>query len=506
MTTPDHGLQVTTGDLAPDAFRVAGHRTVEWIAGYLAGGVERYPVLARVRPGDVRSALPADAPEEPEPLDRILDDFERHIVPGTTHWNHPGFLAYFGISGSAPGVLGEFLGSALNVNAMLWRTGPAATELEEVALGWVRRMLGLPAEFHGVIQDTASASSLVALAAARHQVPGLDVRERGLAGAPRLVMYASAEAHSSIDKAAIALGIGRSGLRKIPTDAELRMDPGALAAAIREDRAAGMVPFAVVATVGTTSTTSVDPVPEIAAICAEHRLWLHVDAAYGGAAAVLPEMRWVLAGCERADSLVVNPHKWLFTPIDCSALYCRRPDVLRDAFDVLPEYLRTTGAAAAGEPRNLMDYGLSLGRRFRALKLWMVLRAFGARGIRDRIRAHIELARRLAERVDAAPEFERMAPAPLSVVCLRARPRDLAARGGEPAAGAYLDRLNEALLQAVNATGEAFLSHTRVRARFTLRVAIGNLRTTAAHIDRAWEILQAEAARLDRELRPPALA
>ena len=282
------------------------------------------------------------------------------------------------------------------------------------------------------------------------------------------------------------------------------MDPAELARAVREDIAAGFRPFAVVATVGTTATTSVDPVPEIAEICEEHRLWLHVDAAYAGTAAILPEMRWALAGCERADSLVVNPHKWLFTPLDCSALYCRRPGIVRDAFDVLPEYLRTAESGRA-EVHNLADYGLSLGRRFRALKLWMVLRAFGARGIRERIRGHIALARDLVAQIDAESGFQRMAPAPFSTVCLRARPADLAARAEEEPVAAYLDRLNAGLLDAVNASGSAFLSHMKLRERFVLRVTIGNIRTTAAHVESAWDLLRTEAARLDAKMRPAEL-
>ena len=325
------------GDLDPEEFRRHGHEVVDWIAGFLAAP-ERYPVLARVKPGDVRGALPAAAPEGPEPLDRIFADFERVILPGITHWNHPGFFAYFAISGSAPGILGELLCAALNVNAMLWRTSPAATELEDVVLDWLRKLLGLPAAFRGVIYDTASISTLCALAAAR-EAAGLEVREQGMAGrpdVPRLRVYTSDQAHSSVEKGAIVLGLGREGVRKIPTDAEFRMDPAALARAVAEDRAAGWRPIAVCATVGTTGTTSVDPVPAIADIAARERLWLHVDAAYGGVAAILPERREVLAGCDRADSIVVNPHKWLFTPVDCSALFCRRPDVLKRAFTLVP--------------------------------------------------------------------------------------------------------------------------------------------------------------------------
>jgi aromatic-L-amino-acid decarboxylase len=476
------------GDLDPEEFRRRGHELVDWVARFLAAP-ERYPVLARVKPGDVRGALPRSAPDDPETLDRVLADFERVILPGITHWNHPGFFGYFAISGSAPGILGELLCAGLNVNAMLWRTSPAATELEEVVLDWLRALLGLPAGFRGVIYDTASISTLCALAAAR-EAGGLDIRERGMAGRgdlPRLRVYTSEQAHSSVEKGAIVLGFGRDGVRKIPTDGKFRMDPAALARAVAEDRTAGWLPVAVCATVGTTGTTSVDPVPAIADIAARERLWLHVDAAYGGVAAILPERREVLAGCDRADSIVVNPHKWLFTPIDCSAFYCRRPDVLKRAFTLVPSYLKTPEANAV---ENYMDWGPQLGRRFRALKLWMVLRAFGRSGIEARLREHMRLGRRFAEWVDADPDWERIAPVPFSTVVFRLRPRAWAA--GDP----RLEGLNERLLEAVNASGEAFLSHVVLGGRYALRLAIGNIRTEERHVQRAWEILRAEALRL----------
>jgi aromatic-L-amino-acid decarboxylase len=471
-----------SGEEHLEAFREEGRRLVDWIARYLEEP-ERFPVLSRLKPGDLRAALPGAPPERGEPLAEILADVERLVVPGLTHWNHPGFFAYFSISGSTPGILGELLSAAFNVNGMLWRTSPAATELEIVALDWLRQILGLPAGLFGVVQDTASSSSLVALAAAREAVPGLDARRRGLCGQPRLRMYASEQAHSSIEKAGIVLGIGQEGLRKIPVDEAYRMDAGALARAVAEDRAAGFLPFAVTATVGTTSTTSVDPVPAIADLCARERLWLHVDAAYGGAAGALPERRWVLDGCDRADSLVVNPHKWLFVPIDCSALYTRHPDVMRAAFSLTPEYLRTPEDAVAP---NLMDYGVSLGRRFRALKLWMVLRAFGREGIRERLREHLRLAALFRSWVEADPRFEVVAPSPLSVVCFRAR------FPGRSEAEA--DELNNEVGEAVNASGDAFLSATRLRGRTALRLAVGNLRTQERHVRRAWDLLREAAA------------
>ncbi len=483
------------GDMTPEAFRRYGHQVVDWIANYLSD-VGQYPVLAPVAPGEVRRQLPATPPARPESLEQALADFERVILPGVTHWNHPGFFAYFAITGSAPGILGEMLSAALNVNGMLWRTSPALTELEEVVLDWLRQMLGLPEGLMGIIMDTASVSSLCAIAAAREAVPGLRVREEGLAGradVPRLRLYCSEQAHSSIEKDAITLGLGRAGVRKIPTDAEFRLDTEALAAAIAEDRRAGWQPFCVVATVGTTSTTSIDPVPAIASICRREGLWLHVDGAYGGMAAIIPERRDVLAGCDRADSIVVNPHKWLFTPIDCSAFYCRRPEVLKRAFSLVPEYLRTAEGEAESV-RDLMDYGVQLGRRFRALKLWFVIRAFGQEGLAARLREHIRLGQQFAAWIDASPDFERLAPVPFSTVCFRAHPRDLGGTSEE--VEAHLNRLNEALLEAVNATGEVFLSHTKLNGRYTLRLAVGNLRTTEAHVARAWEILQEKIAQL----------
>jgi aromatic-L-amino-acid decarboxylase len=326
-----------SGEMDSESFRRDGHRLIDWIAEYLAHP-ERYPVLAQVEPGQVKRSLSKEPPEKPEPLEAILQDVEEIIVPGLTHWNHPGFFAYFAITGSGPGILGELLSAAFNVNAMLWRTAPAATELEELVLSWLRQLLGLPPEFMGLINDTASVSSLCAIAAAREAL-GLRIREEGLAGRadlPHLRLYTSEQAHSSIEKAAIVLGLGQAGVKKIPGDEEFRLRSEALDAAIKEDLKAGWKPFCVVATVGTTSTTSVDPVPEIADICERYKLWLHVDAAYAGAAAILPEKRWALADCERADSIVVNPHKWLFVPIDCSVFYCRHPSILRQAFSLVP--------------------------------------------------------------------------------------------------------------------------------------------------------------------------
>ena len=472
-------------DMPDVEFRKHAARVTDWVARYLEHP-ERWRVLPDVQPGELRAALPPHAPEDAEPFDRILDDFERLIPGATTHWNHPGFFAYFSISGSAAGILGELLASALNVNAMLWRSGPAATELEEHSLNWLREMMGLPEQFDGTINDTASASTLYALAAAR-EACGLDVRERGLSGradVPALRVYCSEETHSSVDKAAITLGIGMQGVRHIGTDKDLAMNAVALRAAIEEDRARGIRPIAVVATIGTTSTTAIDPVAAIADICEEFGLWLHVDAAYGGSAAVLPEQRDRFRGWERADSIVVNPHKWLFVPLDCSVLYTSRPDMLKRAFSLTPEYLITSEGNVA---RNLMDYGVSLGRRFRALKLWFVLRSFGVNGIRSVLREHLRLAQAFAEWIDADAAFERLAPTPLSVVVFRWHPAGVTDEE-------QLERTNAALLDYINATGDAFLSHTRVGGKYALRLAIGNLRTQERHVRRVFEIAREFAA------------
>jgi aromatic-L-amino-acid decarboxylase len=471
------------GDMPEVEFRPAAHAVANWIADYLERTGD-YPVLARVEPGEIRDRLPNRIPRRGEPFEDIFRDFEEVVLPGVTHWNHPAFFAYFAITGSAPGVLGEMLAAALNVNAMVWRSSPVGTELEEVALDWLRDLLGLPKAFDGTINDTASSSSLYALAAAR-EVKLPETWEGGLSGSPRGRFYASEQAHSSIEKAVITLGFGRDGIRKIATDESFRMIPGELRRAIREDRDRGFRPLGVVATLGTTSTTSVDPVADIAEIAGEFDLWLHVDAAYGGSAASVPELRPLFRGWEDADSIVVNPHKWLFTPIDCSVLYMRDPEELRRAFSLTPEYLRTTEEGIA---RNLMDYGVALGRRFRALKLWFVLRYFGSDGIRDRIRAHIEMARELAAWIDADTDWERVAPVPFSTVVFRFAPE-----GSDPD---DQDGWNRRIMDRVNETGEVFLSHTVLDERFCLRVALGNLRTRWTHLERAWELLREAADEL----------
>jgi aromatic-L-amino-acid/L-tryptophan decarboxylase len=496
-STDDHRLDAAQrglGDMEPEAFRAHGHAVIDWIADYLEHVGDR-PVLAQVRPGEVRSSLPAAPPEDPEPFDATLTDLDDVIVPGITHWNHPAFHAYFAITGSGPGILGEAIAAALNVNGMLWRTSPSATELEEVATDWVRQLIGLPDVFRGIICDTASVATMLALAAAREQAD-LDVRQRGLAGrgdVPLLRIYTSEHAHSSVEKAAIALGLGRDGVRTIPVDRDFRMRPDALAEAIREDVRFGYRPIAIVPTVGTTSSTSVDPVAAVDGIRREveeelgHPVWLHVDAAYGGLVAVCEEHRDAFAGVDRADSVVTNPHKWLFTPIDCSVLLVRDPGTLTRAFSLVPEYLVTDDEGVT----DYMDWGVQLGRRFRALKLWMVIRYFGRRGIVDRVRHELAQAQRVRRWVEDHPHLQLMAPVPMSTVCFRAVPPT---PGGAQAADDEdrLRELNRRWLDAVNRSGRAYLSHTELDDRYVVRLAVGNLRTTDDRLEATLALLEAE--------------
>ena len=466
-----------SGDMPAEDFRRYGHQLIDWLADF-QGRLEEMPVLPDMRPGDLIAQLPASAPVAGEPMGEILADVERLIVPALTHWHHPSFFAYFATSTSLPGVLGELLSAAFDQKAMLWRTSPASTELEQVTLDWLRQMMGLDAGYTGIIYDTASVATMHALAAAREGAEQR-IREEGMSGRtdlPLLRVYCSEQAHSSVDKAVITLGLGQRSLVKIPTDAQFQMRSDALAEAIAEDKRAGHIPIVIVATIGTTSTTSVDPIAEIVPIGEEHAMWLHVDAAYAGSAAIVPELRHHFKACERADSVVTNPHKWLFTPFDLSVLYCRHIDLLKKAFVLTPEYLKTPEEEIV---RHGSDYGIQLGRRFRSLKLWMILRYFGHEGLAARIREHCRLARLFASWVEAAPDWEILAPVPFSVVCFRHR---------------STDEHNERLMHALNATGQAFLSHTKLNGVFTLRLAVGNLRTTETHVKQAWDLLRECAA------------
>ncbi|HET6668654.1 MAG TPA: pyridoxal-dependent decarboxylase [Pyrinomonadaceae bacterium] len=491
MTQKRDGYAPATGDMEATEFRRFGHELIDWISDYFES-IEELPVLSQIEPGDLKAQLPSAPPAQGESMSEIIADVDRLIVPALTHWSHPSFFAYFATSTSAPGIFGELLSAAFDNKAMLWRTSPASTELEEVTLDWLRQMMGLDAGYAGIIYDTASVSSMHAIAAAREGVEQR-IREEGMSGRtdlPLLRVYVSEQAHSSIEKCVITLGLGQRGLRKISTDSKFRMDVGELKRAIDEDKANGMIPFCVVATVGTTSTSSIDPVPEIVPLCEEHVMWLHVDAAYAGSAAVVPELRYILAGCERADSVAVNPHKWLFTPFDLAVLYCRHMDLLRRAFALVPEYLKTPEQEKV---RSGSDYGIQLGRRFRALKLWMIIRYFGHEGLAARIREHCRLAQLFASWVENSNQWELLAPVPLGLVCFRACPQIDA---DETLRNKRLDVLNEAIMHGVNATGKALLSHTRLHDKLTLRLSIGNIRTTERHVHQVWELLNEQLVKL----------
>jgi len=468
----------------PDDFRRHGHQLVDWMADYMRD-VGALPVTPAVRPGDVLRQLPTSPPENGEPFDTLLQDFTRIIVPGMTHWNHPGWFAYFPANNSPPSILAEMLTATLGAQCMSWATSPAATELEQATMEWLRQMLGLPTDFTGVIQDTASTATLVALLSARERATDQAAGVTGLAGTgARLTVYASSEAHSSIDKGVKLAGYGLEQLRRVPVDQAYALMPDALDRMIVADRKAGFVPACVVATVGTTSSTAIDPLPRIAEVCRRHAVWLHVDAAYAGTAAIVPELRHLFDGVEQADSFVFNPHKWMLVNFDCSAYFVRDRDALLATFKVTPEYLRT---AEDRDVVNFRDWGIQLGRRFRALKLWFVIRSYGLEGLRELVRKHVRLARELAGWIEAAPGFELMAPVPLGLVCFRYRPPEL--RVDDP----RLQDLNAALLARVNATGRVRLTHTRLGGQFVIRVAIGQRQTERAHVEEVWRLIK-EAA------------
>jgi aromatic-L-amino-acid decarboxylase len=451
-------------------FRAAGHRLVDWIADYF-DRIDTYPPLSRVQPGDIEKQFPSEPSEGGRPYDELIAEFESKIVPGITHWNHPSFFAYFSNTGSQAGILAELLTAGLNCNGMLWKTSPSLTEIETLVLRWLRDALGIPGDHFGIINETASLNVFLALAAAREAL-GLDIRGKGMTGRelPPLRVYCSEHAHSSVEKGALALGFGREGVVKIASDDAFRMRPDALADAIRRDRAEGALPCAVVATTGTTSTAAVDPVRAIGEIAARENCWFHIDAAYAGSAAICPEFRWMWDGIELADSIVVNPHKWLFTPMDCSVLYTRKPNVLRETFSLVPEYLVTTDTAEV----NYMDYGLSLGRRFRALKLWMEMEHYGLERMREVIRDHVRFAERLAAEIEKRDDVELLAPQSFSVVVFRKK------------AG---DEATMALLERMNASGRLFVSHTKMRGHYAIRVALGNGATEWRHVEQVLELM-----------------
>jgi aromatic-L-amino-acid decarboxylase len=465
------------GDMPNEEFRRVGYELVDWIAGYFEH-LEDLPVISQVKPGWLKENLPASPPETGERFDAILADVDQLILPAVTHWNHPSFHGLFSTSTSSVGVFGEMLTAAFDMKGMLWRTAPASAELEDVVLDWLRQMMDLPEHFEGIIYDTASVSTMHAIAAARDRA-GLNIREKGMSGRqdlPLLRVYCSEHVHSSIDKAVITLGLGLECLHKIECNDKFEMIPEKLADAIEDDIENGDLPICVIPTIGTTSTSSVDPVDAIADICEKFGIWLHVDTAYAGATAIIPEFRQYFKGCERADSIVVNPHKWLFTPFDLSVLYCKDLGVLKNAFSLVPEYLKT-----ADDPgvKNGMDYGIQLGRRFRALKFWFVIRYFGREGMIARLREHCRLARLFASWVEASPDFELMAPVPFGLVCFRAC----------PAGVDDLNALNEKIMNDINASGEAYLSHTKLNGKFTLRLSVGSIRVEERHLSKVWDIL-----------------
>ena len=468
------------GDMPPDEFRKYGYKIVDWIANYFEN-IEKFPVLSQIEPGSLKDAIPKSVPETGEDFGAVLADMDKLILPAVTHWNHPNFHGLFSTSTSSVGIFGEMFAAAFDMKAMLWRTSPASTELEDVTLDWLRQMLGLPENFEGIIYDTASVSTMHAIAAAREQA-NLKIRDDGMSGRddlPLLRVYASEHVHSSIDKACITLGLGTRSLRKIECNERFEMIPVKLAEAIEEDIESGFIPLCVIPTIGTTSTTSVDPVDAIADICEKFGIWLHVDTAYAGPAAIIPENRDLFKGWECADSIVVNPHKWLFTPFDLSVLYCRELRVLKNAFSLVPEYLKTSDQAAV---KNGMDYGIQLGRRFRALKLWFVIRYFGREGLEARLREHCRLANLFASWVDASADFEMMAPVPFALVCFRACPNGVT----------DLDALNEQIMNAINVSGEAYLSHTKLNGRFTLRLSVGSIRVEERHLKKVWDLSNEE--------------
>ena len=464
-----------------DAFRKYGHKFVDWIADYL-WDIEKYNVCSQVRPGEIKNQIPKIAPQEPEHLEKIFGDFKNIILPGITHWQHPSWFAYFPATNSPPSILAELLTAGIGAQCMVWKTSPSATELEEVVLEWLRKMLGLPEGMSGVIQDTASTASLVALLTARERETALESNWKGMIQG--LTVYASEESHSSIEKGAKIAGYGKDKLRFIPTDDSYVMIPSVLEETIIQDQKQKLRPSCVVATIGTTSSAAIDPLVEIGHICRRYHVWLHVDAAYAGTAAILPEKKWILEGMEFADSFVFNPHKWMLTNFDCSVYFVKDPSALIRTFEIHPEYLKTREDT---QVRNFRDWGVQLGRRFRALKLWFVLRFYGIEGLQKIIRQHIHFAEMFKNWIDEHPAFELMAPVHLSLVCFRLN-------DGRPEKD--LDELNQVFLNKLNQTGRIFLTHTTLKGKFVLRMAIGSRTTEEKHIRKAWSLMKALAKEL----------
>jgi aromatic-L-amino-acid decarboxylase len=469
-----------------ESFRRHGHEVIDWVADYLRD-VERYPVLPTVAPGEIRARLPVQAPAQGEPMETILQDFREKVLPGVTHWNHPRFFAYFPANHSGPAILGELISAALGVNAMVWQSCPAATELEEVVMEWLRRMLDLPEAFRGSIQDSASTATLTALVCARERLTDYAINRDGFGeqdGPGALRVYASREAHSSVEKGLRIAGFGSRHLVPVDVDAAYALDPADLERRVAAHHRAGLRPCCVVATIGTTSSTAIDPLRPIVEIARRHDMWVHVDAAMAGSAAILPEMRWILDGVEGVDSLVFNPHKLLLTNFDCSAFFCRDPEVLVRSMAITPEYLRT---GVDPHVTNFRDWGIPLGRRFRALKLWFVLRYYGVEGLVAKMREYLALAQQFKQWVEASPDFEVMAPVPLQTVCFRYNPGK---SGGAVPSEAELERLNRAILAEVNRRGVIYMTHTKLGEAFCLRLSIGQTQTRLEHVRQAWEAIR----------------
>ena len=495
--TMNNGFAPETGDMPKEDFRRFGYEVVDWIADYFEK-METLPVLSQNEPNWLKNNLPTIAPETGEDFEKVLSDVEKLILPSVTHWNHPNFHGLFSTSTSSVGIFGEMLSAAFDMKAMLWRTSPASTELEPVVLDWLRQMMNLPEDFHGLIYDTASISTLHAIAMAREKL-NLKIRELGMSGRndlPLLRIYCSEQTHSSIDKAVLLLGLGTRSLVKIPTNENFEMDAEKLSQMIAEDKASGFLPFCVVATVGTTSTTSVDPVEKIADICERDKLFLHVDAAYAGSAGIVPELQEFFKGWERADSIVTNPHKWLFTPFDLSVLYVKDLDLLKQTFSLVAEYLKVTETVT-----NQMDYGIQLGRRFRSLKLWFIMRYFGQEGLISRIREHVRLANLFKKWVEDSEDWQILAPVHFALVCFRAVPQVPQEFVSPEFQEKFYDELNEKIMNEINSSGEAYLSHTKLNGNLTLRLSVGSIRIEERHLEKVWKLLNAQLEKSENEIR-----
>jgi len=467
-------------------FRRQAYLMVDWMADYLET-VEKHPVKSQVEPRQIFNQLPTMPPEKSESMEAIFEDFRTVILPGITHWQSPNFFAYFPSNNSYPSILGEMLTAALGAQCMIWETSPAAAELEEMTMNWLKQMIGLPSHWEGVIQDSASSSTLAAILSARERASGFSINDQGFTSKEKFRIYCSTETHSSIDKAVKIAGLGRMNLKKISVDKQFALNPDALEQAIVQDMANGFNPMCVIATIGTTSSTAIDPIERIATICNKYNIWLHIDAAFAGTALILPEYRWMIKGIETANSFVFNPHKWMFTNFDCSAFFVKDKEPLLRTFEILPEYLRTT---TRGKVNDYRDWGVQLGRRFRALKLWFVIRNFGVEGLQEKIRMHIELGQYFSKLVEKHPDFEILAPVLFNVICFRYIPEGLNDMD-------RINALNELLIKDLNKSGSIYLTHTRLGSKYTLRMVIAQTNVMQQHVDKAWELICSSAARLN---------